>query len=110
MIIQRKRNLECADWKVGTVQEFLRLSDEESELIELRLALAWGLKNRRVEKNMTQHELAKLLDTSQSRVAKMEAADISVSIDLIVKSLLKLGVTRRELGRIIGGKISSPAA
>lgn len=102
--------LQKAGWKVGTVQEFLRLSDEECALIELRLALAQGLKNLRNEKNLTQHELAKLLETSQSRVAKMEAADVSVSIDLIVKSLLKLGVTRRELGKIIGGKIASPAA
>jgi DNA-binding XRE family transcriptional regulator len=88
-------------WKVGTVAEFLDLSAEEFAYIELKLALSKKLKERRLRKKLTQAELAKAIDSSQSRVAKMEAGDPTVSIDLLVKSLLALGVTKKELGRAI---------
>ena len=106
----KKERLEKAGWKVGTAQEFLGLSDEESALIEMKLALARSLKKRRLASELTQDELAKQLGSSQSRVAKMEAADPTVSIDLLVRSLLALGTTRQEVGRIIGRKTATPAA
>jgi transcriptional regulator with XRE-family HTH domain len=61
-------------------------------------------------KRLTQAELARQLGSSQSRVAKMEAADASVSMELLMRSLLMLGVTRQEVGRIIGRRESVPAA
>jgi transcriptional regulator with XRE-family HTH domain len=54
-----------------------------------------------VSKKLTQAELARILNSSQSRVAKMEAGDPTVSIDLLIKSLLALGVSKKELGRSI---------
>ena len=99
---QRKRaKLESRGWKIGSAEEFLGLSAEESAYIEMKLALSEKLKQRRQRKRMTQAELAKLVSSSQSRVAKMEAGDPSVSIDLLVKSLLALGVSKKELGRSI---------
>jgi DNA-binding XRE family transcriptional regulator len=98
---QKRARLEAAGWKVGTVQELLGLSDDEMEFIELKLALARSLRNRRERKGMTQTQLAKLIESSQSRVAKMEAGDRSVSLDLLVRSLLAIGTTKRELARII---------
>jgi DNA-binding XRE family transcriptional regulator len=97
----RRARLEAAGWKVGTVQELLGLSDEEMEFIELKLALARSLRSRRERKGLTQTQLAKLIESSQSRVAKMEAGDRSVSLDLLVRSLLAIGTTKRELARII---------
>ena len=88
-------------WKVGTVTEFLDLSDEESDYIEMKLALSEKLKEKRARTNLTQAQLAKAIKSSQSRVAKMEAGDPTVSIDLLVKSLLALGVSKKELGRTI---------
>ena len=88
-------------WRVGTVAEFLSLSAEESAYIEMKLALSEKLKERRLHKKLTQAQLAKVIESSQSRVAKMEAGDPTVSIDLLVKSLLALGVTKKELGRTI---------
>ena len=99
-----------ADWKVGSAEEFLGLTDDESAFIEMKLALARSLKERRTASGLTQEELSKQLGSSQPRVAKMEAADSTVSIDLLVRSLLVLGVTRREVGRIIGRKAETPAA
>ena len=98
---RKKKKLAGKSWKGGTVAEFLGLSAEESAYIEMKLALSEKLKERRLLKKLTQAQLAKAIDSSQSRVAKMEAGDPTVSIDLLVKSLLALGVTRKELGRTI---------
>ena len=97
----KKAKLARKGWKVGTVAEFLDLSSEESAYIEMKLALSEKLKERRVRRKLTQAQLAKAIESSQSRVAKMEAGDPTVSIDLLVKSLLALGVSKKELGRTI---------
>lgn len=88
-------------WKIGSVKEFLGLSDVESSYIELKIKLCANLKKLRTEQNITQVELAKILKSSQSRVAKIETGDPSVSLDLIVKSLLALGTTQKEIARAI---------
>jgi transcriptional regulator with XRE-family HTH domain len=86
------------------VKDFLGLSKEEMAYIELRIKLADGLKSRRQSKGVTQSQLAQALSSSQSRVAKMEAGDPTVSLDLLVKSLLALGTSRRQLASIIAGR------
>lgn len=101
MKASKKAKLESKGWKVGTAEEFLGLSSEEEAYIEMKLALSEKLKERRQHKRMTQAQLAKLMHSSQSRIAKMEAGDPSVSIDLLMKSLLALGVSKKELGRSI---------
>ena len=97
----KKARLERAGWKVGSTAQFLRLSSEEEAFLDLKLALAESLRRRRVRRHLTQGALAKLLRSSQSRVAKMEASDPSVSLDLLVRSLLALGASPEELARII---------
>lgn len=106
----KKERLNKAGWKVGSTEEFLGLSEEEAALIEMKLALARSLKQRRQSHGLTQEDLAKRLESSQSRVAKMESADTTVSLDLLVRSLLALGATRQEVGRIIGKKATMSAA
>ncbi|MGH8602234.1 MAG: helix-turn-helix domain-containing protein [Gammaproteobacteria bacterium] len=98
--LKRKR-LEAKGWKAGSVEEFLQLSSEESAYVELRLRLSEGLRKRRQQQNLTQVELAKLVRSSQSRVAKMEVGDPSISLDLLIRSLLVLGASNRELAGII---------
>ena len=99
---ERKRNrLQARGWKVGTAKEVLGLSAEEEAYIELRLRLAEGLKERRVGQGLTQIELAKVVQSSQSRIAKMEAGDPTVSLDLLLRSLLALGASNKELAKII---------
>jgi len=101
MLESKRKRLQAKGWKVGTAKEFLHLSDEEEAYIELRLKLAEGLKARRIGQGLTQVQLAKAVRSSQSRVAKMEAGDPTVSLDLLVRSLLALGTTNRELAQII---------
>jgi ribosome-binding protein aMBF1 (putative translation factor) len=96
-----RKRLESKGWIVGGVKEFLGLTDEEEAYIELRLKLAEGLKVRRKRRGLSQTALAESLKSSQSRVAKMEAGDPTVSLDLLVKSLLALGASNRDLASII---------
>ncbi len=97
----KRRKLEKAGWKIGSADEFLGLSAEESEYIDLKLALSASLKKTRMKKRLSQVALAELIASSQSRVAKMEAGDSSVSIDLLVRSLLAMGASRKELASTI---------
>lgn len=100
----KKDRLEAAGWRVGTAQEFLGLTQEEAAFIEMKLALSESVRRRRQARRLTQTQLAKRLGSSQSRVAKIEAADPSVSIDLLVRSLLAMGASRAEVARIISRK------
>jgi len=97
----KKNKLKAAGWKTGSAADFLKLSPEEESLIEIRLTLAASLKKRRLRKKLTQLQLAKAINSSQSRIAKMEAGDPSVSIDLLFRSLLTLGTSAKQLARII---------
>jgi ribosome-binding protein aMBF1 (putative translation factor) len=99
---EKRKRLESAGWRVGDVRDFLALSDNEAQFAEIKLALARRLRELREKRNWTQADLAKRVGSSQSRVAKMEAADPTVSVDLLVRSLLAIGADRRELGRIVG--------
>ncbi len=97
----KRKGLEAAGWRFGSAAEFLGLNDEEAAIVEVKLGLAAAVKQRRGRQGMTQQQLGRLLGSSQSRVAKMEAADPSVSIDLMVRSLLRMGATRKELASYI---------
>lgn len=105
----KKKRLEAKGWKIGTVEEFLELSPEEAAYIEMKLQLARTLRDRRKRQRMTQVALAKLLRSSQSRIAKMEAGDPSVSLDLLIRSLLALGASKRDLGRALSSDKSRRA-
>ena len=106
----KKDRLEAAGWRVGSAEDFLGLSREEAAFVEMKLALAESIRRRRQAKGLTQGELAKQLGSSQSRVAKMESADTSVSIDLMLKSLLAMGASRGELAKAIGQRRGRKAA
>ncbi len=97
----KRKRLERAGLKVGDLVDFLGLSDTELAIIDMRVALALELRKRRLQEELSQTALADRIGSSQSRVAKMEAGDRSVSIDLLVRSLLALGLTIAQVGRVI---------
>ena len=101
MKTSKKKEIERGGWKIGTVQELLGLTDEEATYVELKLALSRALRQRRQKHKVTQVQLAKKIGSSQSRVAKMEAGDPSVSIDLLIRSLIALGATPEAVARSI---------
>ena len=98
---RKKKALESKGYKIGSVDEFLGLGKKESDYIELKLALSQALSERRKQSNLTQVQLARMLKSSQSRVAKMEKGDPTVSIDLLVKSLLAMGATKESIVKAI---------
>ena len=98
----KRKHLEKNGWKVGTAKEFLDLSPDEMAFIELKIALSRNFKKYRRNKRLTQEQAARLLKSSQSRVAKMEAGDPSVSLDLLVRSLLALGASKKGLAQMMG--------
>jgi len=104
----RRKRLEAAGWKVGTVQEFLGLSDEEVRLIDLHIALTQKIRHERARLGMSQHQLAKRLGSSQSRVAKLENGADGSSLDLIFRALYCLGLSDAAIAREIARK--RPAA
>lgn len=97
----RRKQLEAAGYKVTTTQEFLGLSDEEMAYIKLHNALSDALRTRRRAEGLTQQALATQLRSSQSRVAKMEARDESVSLDLLIRALLATGATAADIADAI---------
>lgn len=100
---KKKAKLEAAGWAVGSTQDFLQLSEAETAFVDFKIAFSEALLNRRTAKKMSQVELAKLLHSSQSRVAKMEHADPTVTLDLLLRSLLALGATRQDLANTLVG-------
>jgi len=106
----KRKRLESKGWKVGTVEEFLDLADDEASMIDIRLRLGRALRVERERRSLTQTQLGRKLGSSQSRIAKMESGDPSVSLDLLVRSLLKLGARSDDVARHIGGKAASRAA
>jgi len=97
----KKKRLENSGWKIGDARDFLELSEEEAAYIDLKLAFSKSLRERRKRNKLTQAQLARRIKSSQSRVAKMEAGDPSVSLDLIIRSLLALGASQKELARVM---------
>lgn len=98
----KKKKLQAAGWKVGSAAEFLELSEAEEMLVNMKVALAKHVKAMRQRKKITQQQLAKLIGSSQSRVAKLETADRSVSMELLIRSLSSMGATRSQIGTIVG--------
>jgi len=106
----KRKRLEVKGWRVGSAAEFLNLSPEEAAYVELKINLASTLREWRVRRQLTQGDLARLVKSSQSRVAKMEAGDPSVSLDLLVRTLLALGASSREIARTFAPSRRTTAA
>ncbi len=97
----KRARLTRAGWAVGDAAQFLKLTPQEQRFVELKLALAAGVRALRERQGLSQAALAKRLGSSQSRVARMEAANASVSLDLMMRSLLNIGATAGEIARLI---------
>ena len=105
----KRARLEAHGWRVGSAAEFLELTPEESAFVETKLALSRCVRSRRTVQNVSQAALAKRLKSSQSRVAKMEAADATVSIDLLLRALFALGAKPRDVATAIQKRATAAA-
>ena len=106
----KRKRLGKAGWQVGSAAEFLGLSGVEEALVDTKLTLRMRLRKTREQHKLTQIDLAKRMGSSQSRVAKMEAGDPGVSLDLLVQGLLAAGATRKEIASALGARRKAASA
>lgn len=97
MKTNKLEKLKAGGWNVGNAEDFLGLSDEEAQLVALKLSLINAVKKSRIKRKLSQVDLAQRMKSSQSRIAKIEAGDSSVSLDLIVRALIASGATTRDI-------------
>jgi ribosome-binding protein aMBF1 (putative translation factor) len=97
MKTNKLERLQAAGWEVANTEDFLQLSDDEARLVALKLSLISAVKNSRIKRKLSQIDLAQRMKSSQSRIAKIEAGDPSVSLDLIVRALIASGATTRDI-------------
>lgn len=105
MDAEKRKRLEAAGFCVGDATDFLELLPEEVAFVEMKLSLSRYLKELRLKNKLSQENLAKKINSSQSRVAKIEAADPSVSLDLVVRTILAIGATREDVARAIASEV-----
>lgn len=106
MDAKKRKRLEAAGWTVGEARDFLKLAPEEAALVEMRLALSRSLRERRLGAGLTQTALASQIGSSQSRVAKLEAGDASVSLELLIRALLAVGASRRDVAHALARRVA----
>lgn len=102
---QKRKKLEEKGFRVGSAADFLDLTPEEEAYIEIRLEVSTLIKTQRTKRGWTQEQLARAMGSSQSRVAKMEAGDPSTSLDLMIKTILRLGISKQEIGKLLEGSL-----
>jgi transcriptional regulator with XRE-family HTH domain len=107
MDAKKRKALEAKGWKVGTVQEFLNLTEEDVNVIEMKLALARDIKERRASRKLSQTQLGARMESSQSGVARMEKGQ--ASLDMLVRAMLVMGASTKEIARSIGA-VEPPGA
>lgn len=100
---RKQERLKAGGWRTGSTAEFLELTLEEAEFAEMKLALSSTLRARRTDQGWSQDVLADKIGSSQSRVAKMEASDPSVSVDLLIRGLLATGASKDDIASAIVG-------
>jgi DNA-binding transcriptional regulator YiaG len=103
---KKKTKLDSSGWRVGSAADFLGLTPEEAAYVELKLTLSSELKERRTETGLSQVELARKLGSSQSRVAKMESSDPTVTVDLLIRGLLATGASKKDIAGAIAKRSS----
>lgn len=101
MNTDKRKRLDAAGWKVTSVEDFLNLDAADMEYIETKLALTKAVREERRKRHVTQVALAARMKTSQSRVAKIEKGDPTVSIDLIMRAMFALGMNRKQLAKAV---------
>ena len=94
---EKRKALEAAGFVFEDAEDFLELTVEERRLVDLRLAVSRAARERRLQQNLGQEQVAKKLKSSQSRVAELEAGSADVSLDLMFRALFVLGGSVKEL-------------
>lgn len=102
---KKRQQLLDKGFRIGSAADFLELTPEEEAYIEIRLDISNMVKAQRVKRGWTQDQLARAIGSSQSRIAKLEGGDPGISMDLMIKALLRLGTSKKQLGKLLEGEL-----
>src|SRR5437660_8356268 len=97
----KRKALEAAGWKFGDAADFLAMTDEERQMLDLRVDAALAVRRQRKAMKLSQQELARRIQTSQPRIAKIEKAAHDVTLDQILRAYAAAG------GRIVIREVAS---
>jgi predicted XRE-type DNA-binding protein len=104
----RRGALVGSEWCEGDAGDFLQLTPEHSALVSIRVDLSERLLRLRWAQDWKQADVAGRLRASRATVSKMENADMSVSLDALLRALLTLGLSQRQVGFAIAGPLRRP--
>ena len=104
---KRKQQLEEKVFRVGSAADFLELTPEEEAYIDIRLDISNMVQSQRGKRGWTQDQLARAIGSSQSRIAKLEGGDPGISMDLMIKALLRLGTSKKQIGKLLEGELEA---
>ncbi|WP_069131656.1 helix-turn-helix domain-containing protein [Rhodohalobacter halophilus] len=102
---KKRKKLEEKGYRVGSAADFLELTPEEEAYIDIRLDISKLVKAQRAKRGWTQEQLARAIGSSQSRIAKLEGGDPGISLDLMIKALLRLGTSKKQIGKLLEGEL-----
>jgi ribosome-binding protein aMBF1 (putative translation factor) len=101
MTPEKRDRLESAGFRVGDAADFVDLSREEHEMVELRVSLARLVSDLRRSTRLTQKQLAARIGSDQARISRLEAADLSVSVDQMLEAAFALGASRKDIADVL---------
>lgn len=102
---KKRQQLLDKGFRIGSAADFLELTPEEEAYIEIRLDISNMVKAQRAKRGWTQDQLARAIGSSQSRITKLEGGDPGISMDLMIKALLRLGTSKKQLGKFLEGDL-----
>ena len=103
----KRDKLKEKGYRIGSAADFLKLTPEEEAYIDIRLDISNMVKAQRAKKGWTQEQLARSIGSSQSRIAKLEAGDPGISMDLMIKAVLRLGTSKKQIGKLLEGELET---
>ena len=103
----KRDKLKEKGYRIGSAADFLKLTPDEEAYIDIRLDISNMVKAQRAKKGWTQEQLARSIGSSQSRIAKLEAGDPGISMDLMIKALLRLGTSKKQIGKLLEGELET---
>ncbi|NBC02135.1 MAG: helix-turn-helix domain-containing protein [Bacteroidetes bacterium] len=104
---KKREQLKEKGYRIGSAADFLELTPEEEAYIDIRLDISNMVKAQRAKRGWTQEQLARSIGSSQSRIAKLEGGDPGISMDLMIKALLRLGTSKKQIGKLLKGELET---
>jgi predicted XRE-type DNA-binding protein len=101
MTPEKRQRLESAGFRVGDAADFLGLTPEENEMVEVRVSLARLVSDLRRSTRMTQKQLATRIGSDQARISRLESADQLVSVDQMLEVAFALGASRKDIADVL---------